>query len=158
MSKMLIIDQAACTGCRQCELVCSVKHNGSANPARARISIVKWEREGFYLPMLCQQCREPACAAVCPKGALSRDDEKDLVVWDQDRCIGCKMCVMACPFGAMSVDTRDGKVFKCDQCDGDPTCVAFCEAGALKYVESTTANLTKKRAHGARFSEIMRTT
>jgi len=73
MPKMITITQKACSGCRQCELVCSVKHTGTANPARARIHVVKWEGEGFYLPMLCQQCLEPACAAVCPKDAISRD-------------------------------------------------------------------------------------
>ena len=77
MPKLIIIDQGACTGCRQCELVCSVKHTGTADPARARITTIKWEAEGFYLPMLCQQCLEPACAAVCPKKALSRDTATD---------------------------------------------------------------------------------
>ena len=157
MSKMIIIDQKECTGCRQCELVCSVKNTGSANPARARIAIIKWEAEGFYLPSTCQQCLDPACAAVCPKSALSRDKENDRVLHDQDLCIGCKMCVMSCPFGAMGVDVKEQKVIKCEQCDGDPTCVKFCEAGALKYVDTETANLSKKRSAGARFSELMRT-
>ena len=157
MAKIVIIDQKACTGCRQCELVCSVKHTGTADPSRSRINVIKWEAEGFYLPMLCQQCLEPACAAVCPKGALSRDKENDRVVINRDLCIGCKMCVMACPFGAMGVDVKEAKVIKCDHCEGDPTCVSFCEAGALKFVDEETANLAKKRAAGARFSALMRT-
>jgi len=155
MSKLIIIDQSACTGCRQCELVCSVKHTGTANPARARVSVVKWEAEGFYLPMLCQQCLEPACAAVCPKSALSREQGTDRIVINRDLCIGCKMCVMACPFGAMGIDVKEGKVIKCDLCQGEPTCVDFCEAGALKFVEAETANLAKKRAAGSRFSALM---
>jgi Fe-S-cluster-containing hydrogenase component 2 len=155
MPKLIIIDQNACTGCRQCELVCSVKHTGTADPARARISLIKWEADGFYLPMLCQQCLEPACAAVCPKNALTRDSETDRVVINRDLCIGCKMCVMACPFGAMGVDTKEGKVIKCDLCGGEPTCVAFCEAGALKFVDAETAHLAKKRSSGARFSQLM---
>jgi Fe-S-cluster-containing hydrogenase component 2 len=155
MSKLIIIDQNACTGCRQCELVCSIKHTGTADPARARISLIKWEADGFYLPMLCQQCLEPACAAVCPKNALTRDSETDRVVINRDLCIGCKMCVMACPFGAMGVDTKEGKVIKCDLCGGEPTCVDFCEAGALKFVDAETAHLAKKRASSARFSELM---
>jgi len=155
---MIIVDQAACTGCRQCELVCSVKHTGTANPARARINVIRWEREGFYLPMLCQQCVEAACVAVCPKDALSRDDKNEIVVYDPERCIGCKMCVMACPFGAMGVDSELGKVSKCDLCDGDPTCVSFCDAGALKFVDTDTVNLSRKRAHAERFSELMKTT
>ena len=158
MSKMIIIDQQACTGCRQCELVCSVKQTGTADPSRSRISVVKWEAEGFYLPSVCQQCTEPACVAVCPKNALTRDDKNDRVLHDDDLCIGCKMCVMACPFGAMGVDTKDKRIYKCEHCGGDPTCVKFCEAGALRFVDTDIANLAKKRAHAARFSLLMRAT
>jgi Fe-S-cluster-containing hydrogenase component 2 len=157
MPKIIIIDQKECTGCRQCELMCSVKQTGTANPARARISVVKWEGEGFYLPMLCQQCIDAPCAAVCPKNAISRDEDLGRVVIDYDLCIGCKMCVMACPFGAMGVDATDDRVIKCDLCDGDPQCVRFCDAKALKYVDADTAHLEKKRSSGARFSELMRT-
>ena len=85
MSKMILIDQQACTGCRQCELVCSIHHTGTANPARSRISTIKWESEGFYLPVLCQQCLEPACATVCPTNAIGKEAETDRVVIDHDR-------------------------------------------------------------------------
>jgi len=157
MAKMIVIDQKACTGCRQCELMCSVKNTGTANPARARVNVVKWEAEGFYLPMLCQQCIDAPCGTVCPKNAISRDTELGRVTIDYDLCIGCKMCVMACPFGAMGVDTVDDRVIKCTLCDGDPQCVRFCDAKALKYVDTDTAHLEKKRSSGARFSELMRT-
>jgi Fe-S-cluster-containing hydrogenase component 2 len=157
MPKMITITQKDCTGCRQCELVCSVKHTGTANPARSRIHVIKWEAEGFYLPMLCQQCLEPACSAVCPKDAISRDKQLGSMVIDYDLCIGCKMCVMACPFGALGIDSKEERVIKCDLCDGDPTCVRFCEAEALRYVEAETANLSMMRASGKRFSELMRT-
>jgi len=155
MSKMIVIDQQACSGCRQCELVCSTKHTGTADPARARISLIRWEADGFYLPMLCQQCLQPACAAVCPKSAISRASDPDRVVIDRELCIGCKMCVMACPFGAVGVDVKEGRVIKCDLCDGEPTCVSFCEAGALKFVDAETAHLAKKRSSAARFSQLM---
>jgi len=155
MSKMILIDQQACTGCRQCELVCSIHHTGTANPARSRISTIKWESEGFYLPVVCQQCLEPACATVCPTNAIGKEAETDRVVIDHDRCIGCKMCVMACPFGAMGVDTHENRVAKCDLCDGAPTCVSFCEAEALKFVESEIAHLAKQRASGRRFAALV---
>jgi Fe-S-cluster-containing hydrogenase component 2 len=154
-SKMILIDQQACTGCRQCELVCSVHHTGTANPSRSRISLIKWESEGFYLPVVCQQCLEPACATVCPVNAISKEQATDRVVVDHDRCIGCKMCVMACPFGAMGVDAPEGRVFKCDLCDGDPTCVSFCEADALRFVDSGIAHLAKQRASGSRFAALV---
>ena len=105
--------------------------------------------------MVCQQCREAACAAVCPKNAISRTSDTDCVVIDHDLCIGCRMCVMACPFGAMGVDGKEGTMIKCDLCGGDPTCVKFCEAGALKFVDVETAHLAKKRSSGARFSALM---
>jgi Fe-S-cluster-containing hydrogenase component 2 len=157
MSKMITITQKSCTGCRQCELVCSVKHTGTSNPARARIHVIKWEGEGFYLPMICQQCLEPACAAVCPKDAISRDKVLGRMVVDRDLCIVCKMCAMACPFGAIGIDIKEERVIKCDLCDGDPTCVKFCEAEALKFVDAETANLAMKRACAERYSELMKT-
>ena len=55
MAKALYIDYEKCTGCRLCELVCAVKHYGISNPARARIKVMKWEQEGVYVPMSCQQ-------------------------------------------------------------------------------------------------------
>jgi len=156
VQKILIVDHEKCTGCRLCELVCSVKNAGVSNPSRARIHIIKWEMEGFELPMVCQQCESAPCMAVCPVDALSRDDDLERVVIDYDLCIGCKLCVAACPFGGMGIDTVARRVIKCELCDGDPTCVAFCQPQALQYVASSTVNLRKKREAGLKFSELMR--
>jgi len=155
MAKMIIVDQERCTGCRLCELVCAVSHTGVSNPARSRINVIKWESAGFYLPMLCQQCETAACMAVCPKDALSRDEALGRVVINYDLCIGCKMCVMACPFGGMGIDI-EGKLIKCDLCDGDPQCVKFCDPKAIDYVDASTVDLRKKRSAGERLSELMR--
>jgi Fe-S-cluster-containing hydrogenase component 2 len=136
-------------------MVCSVKHEGVSNPSRARISIIKWFMEGFHMPMLCQQCMEAPCVAVCPKDALSRDEHLELVKLDYDLCIGCKMCVMACPFGGMGIDTVANKVIKCDLCDGDPQCVRFCFPGALQFVEANAVNLRKKREAATKLADLM---
>lgn len=156
MQKMLIVDHERCTGCRLCELVCSVKNAGVSNPSRSRIHIIKWEMEGFELPMVCQQCESAPCMAVCPVDALSRDGDLGRVVIDYDLCIGCKLCVAACPFGGMGIDTVAKKVIKCELCDGDPACVKFCQPQALQYVPASTVNLRKKREAGLKFSELMR--
>ena len=156
MQKVLIVDHEKCTGCRLCEMVCSVKKTGASNPARARINIIKWEADGFYLPMLCQHCQSAACMAVCPKDAISRDTQLNRVIVDYDACIGCFMCVAACPFGGMSIDAAEDKVIKCDLCDGEPTCVQFCDPKAIDYVDVSAASLRKKRSAGERFSELMR--
>ena len=66
------------------------------------------------------------------------------------------MCVTACPFGGMGIDTVVQQVIKCDLCDGDPICVRFCDPGALQFVLANTVNLMKKRDAGLKFSELMR--
>ena len=156
MNKILVIDHEKCTGCRLCEMVCSVKHTGVNNPTRSRIHIIKWPREGFNLPMSCQQCQDAPCIAVCPKDALSRDLNLERVTLNYDLCIGCKMCVIACPFGGMGIDTVTRQVIKCDLCDGDPTCVSFCESGALQFVPASSVTMIKKRDAGLKLSGVMK--
>ncbi|MCX6000039.1 MAG: 4Fe-4S dicluster domain-containing protein [Chloroflexi bacterium] len=158
MKKMLIVDYTKCTGCRRCEVVCSVKKTATSNPARARIAIVKWESICVETPILCQQCETAPCMAVCPVKALTREETLGRVLVDYDRCIGCKFCVAICPFGAMVFDPATRRVIKCDHCDGDPTCVKFCETKALQYVDANVANRTKMREAAGRLSELMNKT
>jgi Fe-S-cluster-containing hydrogenase component 2 len=133
-----------------------VNHTGVNNPTRSRIHIIKWPMEGFELPMFCQQCEEAPCITVCPKDALTRDPIYGQVALSYDLCIGCKMCVIACPFGGMGIDTIARQVIKCDLCDGDPICVRFCGPGALQFAPASSVNLLKKRDAGMKFSELMR--
>lgn len=150
--KVLLIDYEKCTGCRLCELVCAVMHDGISNPARSRIKVMKWESEGLYIPMACQQCQDAPCLNVCPVKAISRDEELGRVVIDYDVCIGCRSCVAVCPFGAMGFNTIDKKVFKCDLCDGEPQCVRFCEVNAIEYVDADDVSILKKRQAAERIS------
>ena len=146
MGKVLMLDYAKCTGCRTCELVCSVKHEGAANPSKSRIKIVKWEWEGLYVPMSCQQCVDAPCMEVCPVKAIYRDESLSVVQVNQEICIGCRMCVAACPFGAMGFNVDSKKVYKCDFCDGDPQCSRFCETKAVDYVEASQVSGVKQLA------------
>ena len=152
MAKVLQINYQKCTGCRLCELVCAVAHDGKSNPTRSRIRIMKWEAEGLYIPMSCQQCQDAPCMNACPVKAISRDEELGCVTVDYDVCIGCRTCVAVCPFGAMSFNTKDRQVFKCDFCDGDPQCVRFCEVNAIEYVEADEISIIKKREAAERLS------
>ena len=154
MAKALYIDHEKCTGCRLCELVCAVKHDGMSNPARARIKVMKWEQEGIYVPISCQQCQDAPCMNICPAKAISRDEELARVMVDYDKCIGCRLCVAVCPFGAMSFNVIDRKVFKCDLCDGDPQCVRFCDRKAVDFVSPDEVSVDKRRTAAERLSKV----
>ena len=152
MGKVLAISPEKCTGCRLCEQVCSVFHDGVSNPARSRIKIMKWESEGLYIPMSCQQCQDAPCMIICPVKAISRDEELSRVMVNQDKCIGRRSCVTVCPFGAMNFNVIDRKIFKCDLCDGDPQCVRFCDMKAVDYVDAYSVSIGKKRAAAEKIS------
>ncbi|MBN1105106.1 MAG: 4Fe-4S dicluster domain-containing protein [Deltaproteobacteria bacterium] len=154
MAKVLSINYQKCTGCRLCELVCAVFHDGISNPMRSRIRVMKWEAEGLYIPMSCQQCQDAPCLNVCPVKAISRDESLERVMVDYDKCIGCRSCVAVCPFGAMSFNTIDRRVFKCDMCDGEPQCVRFCDMKAIDYVNVDDVAIDKKRDAAARLRKV----
>jgi Fe-S-cluster-containing dehydrogenase component len=114
--------------------------------------VVKWEAEGLYIPMTCQQCQDAPCLNVCPVQAISRNEESARVTVDHDVCIGCRSCVGVCPFGAMSFNPADRRVFKCDHCDGDPQCVRFCEEKAVDFIEADKVTVNKRRQAAQRVS------
>ena len=142
--KTIIINPDECTGCRLCELVCSLRNVGEFNPARARVHVIGFE-ESFSLPVMCLQCEKPYCAEVCPSDAITREEATGIIRISNEMCIGCKICVLACPFGSI-VFSGDQKVaVKCELCDGEPECVAICPTRALEFKESDTAMMYKQR-------------
>lgn len=153
--KVLLIDVDKCTGCRICELACSYIHENVFNPLKSRISIISWRREGIDIPMVCQQCDIPLCQDVCPTGAISRDADTWAMVVDETKCIGCRMCIMACPFGGISLHPEKHAVIKCDLCEGDPACVKYCPVGAIKYERLNKVGLARRRAGAERLSELI---
>lgn len=147
MNSVIAIDVAKCTGCRMCELACSLKHTGECNPERGRIRVVREEEAGqldFY-PSTCMQCETAMCQLVCPTGAISVDPQTNAKIVDSQRCIGCSSCNYACPFGACFLDRSVGHTVVCNQCEGDPTCVKLCPTGALSYVRADKVNIGRKR-------------
>jgi len=153
--KVIGIDHEKCTGCGECEKVCSLFHTGADNPARARIKVVKWQNAERYLPTTCQNCEKPFCVEVCPTKACHRDFEHQRVLIDKDKCIGCKACIMACPFGAPLFDSEERVSIKCDFCDGNPQCAASCEPKAVYYVEADQVGQKRTRQTAQRLSGLM---
>ena len=156
MTKVLMIHPDKCTGCHNCSLACSFGHEAQFRPTGTRVHVYTWEREGFSVPMMCQQCDEASCMKVCPTGALYRVKGGDLVEYDRAKCIGCRMCTLACPFGNATFDGASGSVLKCDTCDGSPQCVAYCPNGALEFVEDNISTRGKKKAFAAKFKSALK--
>lgn len=135
MTKVLARDYTKCHGCRECETACGMTSELRTGSARPRVKAISWELEGWGVAIGCQHCEAPPCMSVCPKEAVFADDELNRVMVDYDKCIGCRMCVAACPFGAIEFDTEVKRVIKCDLCDGDPVCAKLCAYGAIRYVD-----------------------
>jgi anaerobic carbon-monoxide dehydrogenase iron sulfur subunit len=153
MGKVLMIHPESCTGCHTCELACSMTHEGVFRPHATRVHVYTWEREGFSVPMMCQQCADAPCMTVCTPHALTRNAVSGGVDLDRARCIGCKMCVQACPFGNAVWDSLSAKILKCDNCDGDPACARLCPTHALEWIDDLVSTRTRKRAFAAKFKQ-----
>jgi carbon-monoxide dehydrogenase iron sulfur subunit len=143
--KYLYFYPEKCTGCRQCSVACSLKHFGECNPKAGAISILRNEFDRYELQFVCMQCEDPKCAAACMPKALYIDDN-GIVKRDEDKCIGCRMCIAACPYAA--INSLNNNIIKCDLCDGDPVCVKYCSTNAIVYEEETKelANRRKEMA------------
>ena len=127
-----------------CEIACSLHQDGVVNPAAARVAIVGWAEEGLHVPAVCLQCDVAGCERVCQPGAIGRNAATGALIVNYDLCIGCRMCVVGCPYGAMTVQPVGGRVIKCNLCEGEPRCVCFCETGALRFVEPAEVCLSKR--------------
>jgi protein NrfC len=165
----LLVDSKKCQGCLSCMIACSLIHDGEANLSQARIQVLqnsfkKWPDD--LTIEQCRQCVHPSCVDACTTGALTVDAKKGNVRRiDPRRCIGCTLCVRACPFRpervAVVPDRRNLtgiRVTKCDLCadarfhwdekgggpDGKQACVEVCPLGAVKF----TREIPKQRDSG----------
>lgn len=150
MSKVLMIHPDKCTGCQNCSLACGFQHEPQFRPTATRVHVYTWEREGFSVPVMCQQCDDAPCMKVCPTAALYRQRGETLVAFDKSKCIGCRMCTIACPFGCAVYDAVTESILKCDTCDGDPACVRSCPSQALEFVEVSVATRARKKAFASK--------
>ena len=146
MKGMIVVKAHRCLGCKSCEIACAVEHSKSRDLYQAicespapssRVDVA--QGEGFVVPLQCRQCEDAPCAAVCPTNALSRADLGSPIVLDHDLCIGCQWCVLACPFGVITLDKDSRTIIKCDQCFERlkrgklPACVSACPTAALEF-------------------------
>lgn len=145
-------DGTRCTGCKTCEFACKDYYGLNADVAYRKVyectgGETKKDAEGYlttscfayYVSVSCNHCDDPACAKVCPTGAMHKDADTGLVSVDAEKCIGCGYCHMACPYNAPKVDREKGHSVKCDGCaervaaGEQPLCVRACPARALEF-------------------------
>ena len=156
--KRIILDSSKCTGCRVCEAICSLVNEGEFNPVKARIKPVRRIEDNilYSIPVYCLQCEKPYCKEICPAGAIIHH-EKGMITVHEDRCIGCKLCEIACPVGAISVNPEKKVALKCDLCvdtAGEPQCVRFCNHDAVKLIESEAVGVSVARSKAEKFLDM----
>lgn len=158
----MVIDLKRCIGCYGCQVSCKAENGTRPGTTYARLLKKEWgtypDVKRLSIPVLCNHCSEPPCVDVCPTGASQKQDSDGIVFVDGDVCVGCRACVMACPYGARYYQDAEhnyfdgegpneyeaaryesharGVVEKCDFCrhrlkEGlEPACVANCMSKA----------------------------
>ncbi|MFV0422065.1 4Fe-4S dicluster domain-containing protein [Oleidesulfovibrio sp.] len=170
LSNFIVADTKKCIGCRLCEVACSVAHSrmkkepvagNLTEPLLPRLYLVRTAQ--VTAPVQCRHCEDAPCAGSCPVHAIRRAD--GALVVDEVLCVGCKTCMLACPFGAIellpvfengkpkmqavSAEDESGRMEetqvlvagKCDLCTGrqaGPACVEVCPKQALALVSAKT--------------------
>ena len=134
------LDLGRCVGCGACVLACRMEKGWSADTPWRRVIPLNLDRHPggptYHLSVACHHCEYPACLPACPSAAYEQRPD-GVVILVEDRCLGCRYCEMACPFGAPAFDEAVGVMMKCDFCHErvdrglSPACVAACPTGAL---------------------------
>ncbi|MFC2158420.1 DMSO/selenate family reductase complex B subunit [Acidobacteriota bacterium] len=141
-------NSSTCSGCKACQMACKDKNDLEAGVIWRRVYEITgggWEKKGeawipgvyaYNLSISCNHCSNPLCMSSCPNSAVIRGEE-GIVTIDPERCMGCRYCEWACPYGAPQFDGEKGIMTKCDLCadylsqDRMPACVAACPQRAL---------------------------
>ncbi|MFH1458472.1 MAG: 4Fe-4S dicluster domain-containing protein [Candidatus Omnitrophota bacterium] len=147
--KQLYYDVKKCLGCKSCEIACSMAHSVVQDWFKAikenKFSLPRKKiaaSAGKNYPMSCRHCQEPKCVDACMACALIFDHEKGLVLHDESRCVGCWMCVMVCPYGAIRPNLKNKIPLRCDKCKDkdEPACVKACPTKAIIWQEEVVVS------------------
>ncbi len=137
--RFITMDVSKCVVCRNCEYACAFRQAGDFDRENSNIRVEYYDDVKICFPMTCLHCDDTWCLEVCPAAAIHRNKTTGAVEINSERCVGCKMCVLSCPFGNIYFDQEHQVSRKCDMCQGEPNCVKFCISGALQYTTIETS-------------------
>ena len=157
---MIKTNQKRCISCKACEVHCKVKYNVPPGAKLGQLvsvgPVVKKNKPGYLtLFMPCFHCEIPWCVSACPTGAVQQREKDGIVFIQQELCVGCKACIIACPWNIPQWDQVNGRAIKCDFCmdrvdEGlDPACVTGCTAHALSFIKPGEASEQTRRDFAA---------
>jgi len=130
-------DYANCSGCRLCEVACSLKHEGRIWPEASRVRVFMLV-PGLEIPHLCVQCYDYPCVNSCPFEALSVNDNTRAVRVDIEKCTACGICIDECPGRVPHLHPHREHIVICDLCDGDPECAKICQKAGFNTLKIVT--------------------
>lgn len=159
MRNALVVDLERCIGCFGCEISCKMENNVALGEYWNKVVVegpygTFPDIEEYWLPTMCQQCEDAPCVHVCPTGASYRD-ENNVVLIDKSVCIGCRYCMMACPYGVRNWNKEQQVVEKCTLCQHltqqgkEPACVHNCPGEARFYGDLDDPNSDASQALAA---------
>jgi len=160
----VVIDLKRCIGCYACQMACKAENNTALGVDYTKV--IEIEEGEFrdakqtpdvgvtFVPMPCMHCGRPACMAACPVGAITKRPEDGIVLINKDKCIGCRYCAWACPYGAPQYNAENNVMEKCTLCVHRvtkgllPACVNACVAKTRFFGElnEMTALIRQKRS------------
>ena len=133
----VVRDYIKCSGCRLCEIACTLKHEGRIWPEASMVRVFMLI-PGVEVPHLCAQCSNYPCVASCPVKALSTNEQTGAVIVDKEKCTACGLCIKACPGTVPHIHPNKKHVVICDLCGGDPECAKVCtRAGYCALAKGT---------------------
>jgi Fe-S-cluster-containing dehydrogenase component len=143
-----LLDLHRCVGCGACVLACRIENGRHTSaPWRRVLPLNLARREGgptYFFSVACHHCDRAACLDGCPARAYEKRPD-GIVIHHDDRCLGCRYCEMACPFGTPQFDADRGVESKCHLCAPrldrglEPACVAACPTEALRFAPADAA-------------------
>lgn len=156
----MVISEALCIDCELCTKACRetnhVPNYGYRTRVLTKITSDAVGRQREFIPILCNQCNDPPCCRACPVRATYKDPRNGIVQMDVEKCIGCKTCMLACPYDARYFDDEKHAVDKCNFCWDTrlskgkklTACAAVCPTGARTFGDiSNPDDIVYKMVH-----------